>query len=88
MLPLEYVEAHQNLGSAYYDQGQLDEAIKEYTTVLRLKPDYADAHYNLGIIYKTKGLKDEAKREFETVLKLRPNDPKARLSLESLGSKP
>ena len=32
-------------------QGQLDEAIRQYRDGLRLKPDDADAHYNLAVFY-------------------------------------
>ena len=40
--------AHYNLGLALGDQGKLDEAVAEYRTAIRLKPDVAEAHSNLG----------------------------------------
>ena len=40
--------AHSNLGNALKDQGKLEEAIAEYRTAIRLKPDYATAHNNLA----------------------------------------
>ena len=40
--------AHNNLGSAFADQGKASETIKHYAEALRIDPMYADAHYNLG----------------------------------------
>ena len=34
---------------------ELDSAIAEYRTTLRLQPDHAKAHYNLGLALKEKG---------------------------------
>jgi len=78
--------AHNNLGTVYSAEGHLEEAIQEFLTVLRLKPDHIEAHYNLGNVYKLKGLKDEARKQFEIVLKLNPNFTPAQKALESLDS--
>ena len=43
----DYAEAHNNLGIALKEQGNLDEAIACYRRALELKPDYAEAHSNL-----------------------------------------
>ena len=40
--------AHDNLGSALFRKGQIDEAIREFQEAIRLKPDYAGAHTNLA----------------------------------------
>ena len=40
--------AHDNLGRALADRGQVDEAIAHYRKALEIKPDYAEAHNNLG----------------------------------------
>ena len=65
-------EAHNNLGLAYVSQGQLDRAIAEYQTALRLKPDYEMAHYNLGLAYASQGQLDRAIAEYQTALRLSP----------------
>ena len=44
----DYAEAHNNLGTAFKDQGKLDEAILCYRRALELKPGFAEAHNNLG----------------------------------------
>ena len=41
-------KAHNNLGIALDQKGQLDEAIRQYQEAIRLKPDYALAHNNFG----------------------------------------
>ena len=43
-------DAHYNLGNAYYDLGQYQEAVASYKEAIRIKPDYAKAHYNLGYV--------------------------------------
>ena len=40
--------AHDNLGAALADRGQIDEAIAHYRKALEIKPDDAEAHINLG----------------------------------------
>ena len=39
---------HNNLGLALAARGQIDEALAQYQTALKIKPDYAEAHNNLG----------------------------------------
>ena len=49
-------EAHYELGIIHHERmfESLDQAISEYETAVRLKPDYAEAHFNLGLSYHTK----------------------------------
>jgi Flp pilus assembly protein TadD len=70
-------EAHYDLGIAHAFQGQLDRAIAEYQTALRLKPDYAEAHNNLGIAYAFQGQLDRAIAEYQTALRLKPDSEEA-----------
>jgi Flp pilus assembly protein TadD len=65
--------AHNNLGNIYASEGQLDMAIEQYQTALRLKPNFAEAHNNLGNIYKSKGQLDMAVEQYQTALRLRSN---------------
>src|SRR5262249_3094023 len=55
----DYVDAYNNLGSALWKQGKLDEAITNLKEALRRKPTYADAHNNLGIVLVQQGRLDE-----------------------------
>ena len=56
------------------NNGDLDGAIAEYRTGLRLNPNDEDAHYNLGLALKNKGNLKEAIAEFRAALFLKPND--------------
>ena len=77
----DIAEAHFNLGIAYKSRGQLDMAMAEYRTALRLKPDYAEAHNNLATAYAARGQLDMAIAEFRTVLWLYPDYAKAHYNL-------
>ena len=64
---------YDNLGVAYYQQGQINEAIKEYKTAIRLDPNSHDAHYDLAVAYNKQGRLDDAVEEFNAALRLKPN---------------
>ena len=49
-----YADAHNNLGIALAQKGQIDEAIRQFQEAVRLKPGYADAQNNLAIARATK----------------------------------
>ncbi|MBI3585340.1 MAG: tetratricopeptide repeat protein [Nitrospinae bacterium] len=65
---------HNNLGNDYRNQGQLDEAIKEYLIAIRIKPDFAGAYNNLGVAYAKQGRLSEAIQEYQASLRINPND--------------
>ena len=50
------------------------EAINEYLTAIRFKPDDFEIHGNLGSAYMRQGLLEEAIDKFLTALKLNPDD--------------
>ena len=43
-----------NMGNAFKDLGRLDEAIRCYTTAIKLRPTFADAYSNLASAYKVR----------------------------------
>ena len=49
-----------NLGNAFYDNGQIDEAISAYQKAVRLNPDHYLACNNLGNALRAKGQLDQA----------------------------
>jgi tetratricopeptide (TPR) repeat protein len=73
--------AHNNLGSALHEKGQLDEAIAEHHEAIRLKKDYAEAHNNLGYALRDKGQLDEAIAEYHEALRLKKDFAMAHTNL-------
>jgi len=65
--------AHNNLGIALMERGQITEATAEYQTALKIKPDYAEAHNNLGVILLRRGQEAEAIMEYQTALRIKPD---------------
>ena len=59
---------HHNLGYAFFQLGQWDEAGREFEEALRLNPNYALAMYNLGLVYYRKGLMDRAIHYYEQAI--------------------
>ncbi|MBI4999332.1 hypothetical protein HZB97_00990 [Candidatus Gottesmanbacteria bacterium] len=56
-----------NLGGVYYSLLNWDEAIRQFTIAVNLKPDFANGHYNLASAYREKEMIAEAVREMEQV---------------------
>lgn len=73
--------AHNNLGTALSDRGDIEAAIDHYREAVRIKPRYMQAQYNLVTkLYET-GQTDEAADCLYTILKLSPNDGIAQMHL-------
>ena len=66
-------EAHNNLGNAQKDLGQLDAAIASYRRALMINPDYALAHNNLGAVLEDLGQLDAAVASYRRALSIEPN---------------
>jgi tetratricopeptide (TPR) repeat protein len=73
--------AHNGLGVALDEKGQLDEAIHQLQEALRLNPANADVHYNLGVACFQRGRTDEAIRQFQETIRLKPNHAEAHNNL-------
>ena len=51
----------------------MSEAIPEFQTAVRLRPDYLNARFNLGSALAMLGRIDEANQQFAEVLRLKPD---------------
>jgi tetratricopeptide (TPR) repeat protein len=85
------VEAMNNLGTAYKDQGLYDQAIASFEQVLEINPQLAIPHLNLATVYLTKKKDTEkALYHFERALEIEPDFPNIeslRKTFEELKSK-
>ncbi len=52
--------------------GDLDGAISQFRSAIKLAPDYAPAHLHLAEALQRKGEKEEAKQEFQRAAQLDP----------------
>ena len=66
--------AHYNLGIAFHDRGESDQAITHYRQAIALRPDYAEAHYNLGRLLAEKGESNDAINHYEAALAINSAD--------------
>jgi len=66
---------HFKLGYLYHSEGNLDAAIREYRTTIRLKPDAARPHLALGRALTAQGKKQEGAEEMYAYLMLAEKKP-------------
>jgi protein O-mannosyl-transferase len=64
--------AHNNLGTAIFRDGRVDQAIVHFQEAIRLKPRYAVAHANLGTAFVSKKRYDDAIRQLQEAIKINP----------------
>ncbi|MDA9057869.1 tetratricopeptide repeat protein [Candidatus Thioglobus sp.] len=69
----DYADAHNNMGNALKDKGDLEAAIQSYKQALKIKPDYAQAYSNMGIALKGKGDLNAAISSYKQALKIKPD---------------
>ncbi|MGD0349572.1 MAG: tetratricopeptide repeat protein [Verrucomicrobiota bacterium] len=73
--------AHNNLGTALVQQGQLNEAITQFLQALKINPDYALARINLGNAFRQSGKVDEAIAQYQLALNSNPDSDAAHNNL-------
>jgi tetratricopeptide (TPR) repeat protein len=75
---------HYDYGSALQKEGKFDQAIEEFNTALRFKPDYAEAHMGLATALSGESKFDAAATHMETALRLQPKNADYRLMYAGL----
>ncbi len=61
------------MGDVYYQEGNIDSAIREFKKAIEIRPDFADAYFNLGsIYYYLKGDTAEAVKNFRLAVSFNP----------------
>lgn len=76
-----YAMAHNNLGSALLQKGEVDGAIAQFKDALAVDPNDAAACYNLGNALLQNGKADEAIAQFKAAVKLDPKNAMAHYNL-------
>ncbi len=70
---------HENYGQALSTAGMLDEALRQFQTVLALRDDGSvpprDVYREIGVVYFRMGLMDDAITSWQTGLNYAPGDP-------------
>ena len=76
--------AHNDLGTALEDAGEIDKAIFHYSEAVRIEPQYAEAHYNLAKALLKSGKMEraaEADTHLLEALNIKPNLAEAHSAL-------
>lgn len=64
--------AYNNRANAHAAAGRHNEAIRDYTAAIRIKPDYSECHNNLGVVLAKTGMTNEALWHYGESLRLNP----------------
>jgi tetratricopeptide (TPR) repeat protein len=73
----EYVEAHNNLGFVYWQQGRLQDAIRHFKTAVSLDPAWNTSLVNLALAFYALGNFDEALNTINRAVELDPQSARA-----------
>lgn len=73
--------AHNNLGIALREKGNIEEAISHYREVLRINPDDGEAHNNLGNALFMRGQLREAEFHLREALRSKPKNAEVHYNL-------
>jgi Tfp pilus assembly protein PilF len=72
---------HNNLGTVYWQKGEVSEAEREWKITLKLRPRYAYALNNMGLVMQRKKQYARAASYFQRALRSQPDYPQAHLEL-------
>lgn len=76
--------AHNNLGIAYDEHGDYDEAKRQYDSSLSINPSFSKAHHNLAVNLLKNGDIDKAVEHFRLSLISNPENPVAKYNLANI----
>ena len=71
------IRPYNERGLAYFDKGEYDKALIDFTLAIGLNRDYADGYYNRGLVYQNKGINDQAILNYTEAIRINPKYLKA-----------
>jgi tetratricopeptide (TPR) repeat protein len=78
-------DAHLGIGLIRLQEGDTEEAIKEFSLVIKERPKWTEAYMSRQVAYRKLGEKKKAIEDLNTVLKIAPDNEWARKALKALG---
>jgi tetratricopeptide (TPR) repeat protein len=69
--------AYVTRGNAWFEKGDYDKAIENYSEAIRLQPNFAVAFHNRGLAWKRKQDYNRAIMDYSQVLRFDPENPRA-----------
>jgi tetratricopeptide (TPR) repeat protein len=73
----QVAQSYRRRGNTYYERGDYDRAIDDYTQAIRLEPNNGQHYGNRGVAYRDKGDYDRAIADFTQWIRLDPNNANA-----------
>jgi tetratricopeptide (TPR) repeat protein len=72
----EDATAYYNRGKEYFNKGDWDGAIREFTQAIRINPNYTEAYNQRGLAYEKKKEWDQMLADYTAANRLNPNEPR------------
>ena len=80
----EQAEKHFKLGVQYFEEKQMEDALRELRKAVELNPQHADARYHLGSLYHVLKAYSRAVKEYQELLRVNPDYPKVHTAFANL----
>lgn len=77
----DWVEAHINLGVAFYQMGRIEDARAEFSSAVQLDPWNGICRYNLGCVLEEQGNIEEAIEQLRRAARVMPSHADVRFNL-------
>lgn len=61
------------LGIVYYSKGELEQALHQFQSIVKINPDVYEPYYNIGLIYEKLENVKEAKASFQKAIEMKPS---------------
>ncbi len=73
MAPNDYI-VYNNRGVVYYEMGNYDGAVADYSKAITLNPKFAQSYWNRAVSYLKVNKKEDARKDFKSACDLKIED--------------